>query len=253
MSARHGTIALTLLIVYLLFWALMAIEPHDRETWLLENMLVFIYVPLIVGTYRYLRLSLLSYGLLFVFFCLHVVGAHYTYSEVPYETLIERVFGTRLSDLTGWQRNHFDRFVHLAFGLLIAYPCREIFIRIAGVRGFWGYFLPLIFVMSLSLFYELIEWWAAETFGGDLGMRYLGTQGDEWDGHRDMALASLGALTAMLITAAVNGALQRDFAREWHESLSVKQREPLGESAISRMLRARRHDPDDPALDDPRL
>jgi len=73
-------------------------------------------------------------------------------------------------------------------------------------------------------------------FGGDLGMHYLGTQGDEWDGHRDMALASLGAVVCMLVTLTVNVSLQRDFAREWQESLRVKDRTPLGEVAISRML-----------------
>ena len=69
-----------------------------------------------------------------------------------------------------------------------------------------------------------------------------------------MGLASLGALTAMLTTAAVNGVLQRDFAREWHDSLRVKGAEPLGEEAIARMLADRRRaELDDPALKDPRL
>jgi putative membrane protein len=63
-------------------------------------------------------------------------------------------------------------------------------------------------------------------------MHYLGTQDDVWDGHRDMALASLGALAAMAVTAAVNLVLQRDFAGEWHESLRVKREDPLGEEAV---------------------
>jgi putative membrane protein len=58
--------------------------------------------------------------------------------------------------------------------------------------------------------------------GGDLGQAYLGTQGDIWDAHKDMALASLGALIAMTVTALVNRHMQRDFAREWAESLRVK-------------------------------
>jgi putative membrane protein len=55
--------------------------------------------------------------------------------------------------------------------LLLAYPIRELFLRIAGVRGFWGYFLPLDLTMSTSALFELIEWLAAEVFGGDLGVR----------------------------------------------------------------------------------
>jgi len=77
---------------------------------------------------------------------------------------------------------------------------------------------------------------AAEVFGGDLGQAYLGTQGDVWDAHKDMALASFGALIAMLITFAINRSLQRDFASEWAESLRVKNSLPLGEDEIARML-----------------
>ena len=102
------------------------------------------------------------------------------------------------------------------------YEVITVFLRVANVRGFWGYFLPLDLTMSTSMIFELFEWGAAEFFGGDLGMAYLGTQGDVWDAHKDMALASLGALVAMLITAALNGFLQRDFAREWVESFRVK-------------------------------
>jgi putative membrane protein len=66
-------------------------------------------------------------------------------------------------------------------------------------------------------------------------MAYLGTQGDIWDGHKDMALASLGALIAMLFTALLNRSLQRDFAQEWIESLRIKGTEPLGEDEIARL------------------
>ncbi|HEY5646159.1 MAG TPA: DUF2238 domain-containing protein [Pseudomonadales bacterium] len=230
---------LALLAVFLAFWLAMAVAPRDRETWLLENMLVFVSVPILVWGYGHLQLSRISYTLLTVFFCMHAVGAHYTYSLVPYDDAWRTAFGTTLSDALGLSRNHYDRLVHFLFGLLLAYPCRELFIRVAGVRGFWGYFLPVILMMSFSVLYELIEWGAAVVFGGDLGVHYLGTQGDEWDGQRDMALASLGAVASMLVTLAVNGVLQRDFALEWQESLRVKDRSPLGEDAIARMLHER--------------
>ena len=50
-----------------------------------------------------------------------------------------------------------------------------------------------------------------------------------------MALASLGALACMGVTATVNRSMQRDFAREWIDSLRVKDPRPLGEEAIRRM------------------
>lgn len=120
------------------------------------------------------------------------------------------------------------------YGLLLAYPVREFFLRVADARGFWGYFLPLDFMIATSAIFELFEWGAAEIFGGELGVAYLGIQGDIWDAHRDMALASAGALVAMLVTAMINAHLRRDFARELQESLRVKRSEPLGEDEVMR-------------------
>ena len=89
------------------------------------------------------------------------------------------------------------------------------------------------------MIFELLEWGAATIFGGDLGAAYLGTQGDVWDAHKDMALASLGALVAMIFTAMLNMYLQRDFAHEWAESLKIKHRAPLGEQEIGRLRKRR--------------
>jgi len=101
--------------------------------------------------------------------------------------------------------------------------------RIALSKGAWSYYLPVELVMSLSMLYELIEWAAAEIVGGDLGMAYLGTQGDIWDAHKDMGLATIGAVLGMIIVAAINWKYQRDFADEFLESLKIKIKSPLGE------------------------
>jgi putative membrane protein len=93
--------------------------------------------------------------------------------------------------------------------------------------------------MSTSALYEMIEWGAATLFGGDLGIAYLGTQGDVWDAQKDMLCATAGALIAMTVTALLNVWLQRDFAREWVESLRVKDPRPAGEEAIARMINER--------------
>ena len=206
--------------VYLVWWVIMAINPHDRADWLLENVLVVLAAALLAFTYKSFPLSLVSYTCIFVFMMLHALGAHYTYAKVPYDQWFPIFEGGR---------NHFDRLVHFLYGLLLAYPIREMFLRIGNVRGFWGYFLPLDLTMSTSMLYELIEWAAAEVLGGDLGAAYLGTQGDVWDAHKDMALASLGALIAMVVAALINRHMQRDFAREWAESIRVKRKKPLGE------------------------
>src|SRR5262245_45886813 len=212
-----------------MFWLALAINPLDRSDWLLENALVFLFVPLMVLTYGRLPFSRTSYMLIFLFLCMHEVGAHYTYAKVPYDEWIQALTGRTLSSLTGANRNHFDRLGHFAFGLLLSYPLREIFVRVAEAKGFWSYYLPLDMTMACSMVFELIEWAAAEIFGGDLGVAYLGTQGDPWDAQKDMMLATIGGLIAMLVTAFINSRQERDFAREWIDSLRVKQSTPDGE------------------------
>ncbi|MBL8271026.1 DUF2238 domain-containing protein [Steroidobacter sp.] len=218
-------------------WVALAIAPLHRSDWVLENVLLLAGAAGIVATHRVFPLSNVSYTCLFVFLCLHTVGAHYTYAEVPYEAAGQHWLGFSINGLFGWERNNFDRLVHFSYGLLLAYPIREVFLRIASVRGFWGYFLPLDLTMSSSMLYELVEWVAAEVFGGDLGAAFLGAQGDIWDAQKDMALASLGALITMLITLCINAKYQRDFQAEWAESFRVHSREPLGEVAIAKMMK----------------
>jgi putative membrane protein len=112
--------------------------------------------------------------------------------------------GRSLNGLFGWERNHYDRLVHFAYGFLLAYPIRQILTQVAGVQGLSGYYLPFAVTSSSSADYELIEWGAAMVFGGDLGMAYLGTQGDIWDAQKDMALAASGALLSMILLAITN-------------------------------------------------
>ena len=221
------------------FWAVLAVNPHDRGDWALENVLVAVAVALLFFSYKRMLLSRISYTLIFIFLCLHAIGAHWTYSLVPYDQTFQAVTGHSFNALMGWDRNQYDRIVHLAYGLLLAYPIRELFLRVAQVTGFWGYFLPVVLTMAASMFYELVEWGAAEIFGSELGLAFVGAQGDVWDAQKDMWLATLGALIAMLVTAAINVRLQKDFAREWSESLRVKQNMPLGEDEIVRLLRER--------------
>jgi putative membrane protein len=225
-----------LLALFAVFFAILALSPTDRQDWALENTLAIILVGYLILTYRSFPLSRISYTLIFVFLCLHEIGAHYTYAEVPYDAFFKSVFGTTVNDLMGWQRNHFDRLVHFSYGLLLSYPIREIFHRVVNVKGFWGYFLPLDVTMSTSMVFELFEWAAVMLVGGDLGMAYLGTQGDVWDAHKDMGLATCGAIITMTVTAIINYYIQRDFAVEWNQSFKVKGQKPLGEDEISRLL-----------------
>jgi len=237
----HGRYLALLTVPFLVECLYLAFDVNDRKDWLLENILVVVALVGLVTSYRKFPLSRISYTLIFIFLAVHEIGAHYTYAEVPYDAWFTTLTGGSFNELIGWQRNNFDRVVHFSYGLLLAYPMREFYFRVANAEGFWGYFLPLDFVMASSMIYELVEWAVAELFGGDLGMAYLGTQGDIWDAHKDMALASLGALFAMLLTLALNRCIQRDFAREWAESLRVKHPRPLGEDEIARLWKEKQN------------
>ena len=112
----------TLLAVFVAIWLALAVSPISREDWLLENLLVLISIPALVATRQRMTFSNASYLCLFVFFLLHSVGAHYTYSLVPYDRWWELLSGNSLNELFGWQRNHYDRLVHFLYGVLVLPP-----------------------------------------------------------------------------------------------------------------------------------
>ncbi|MEO8127042.1 MAG: DUF2238 domain-containing protein [Bryobacteraceae bacterium] len=182
-----------LVSIYGVMWIAMAISPVDRMDWLLENMLVFAFCGAVISSSRRFQLSDLSYLLLFLFMTLHAIGAHYTYGQVP--------LGYWIRDQFGWNRNDFDRIAHFAYGLLFAYPIREVFVRTLGPKGFWSYFLPVDVILATSAFFELLEAWIAQIVKPELANQYLASQGDFFDAQNDMASALMGAIVAMSYTA----------------------------------------------------
>ena len=182
-------------IGYLLVWLWSAWQPIYPHDWMMENILVVVFVPVLVMTHRRFPLSDLAYFCIALFMALHAIGAHYTYSNVP--------FGFALKSWLHLTRNPFDRIVHFSFGLLLAYPARELFMRVAQTRGIWNFLLPVEIVLSLSGLFEIFESWAARLSAPELGNAYLGTQGDIWDAQKDMTVATLGAILTMAVTALV--------------------------------------------------
>lgn len=191
-----------MLSTYAVFWLALAIRPRDRVVWTVENLFTAAAVATLISSFATWPLSDLSYGMLFFFLAMHAVGAHYTYVQVPYAGFLSRLSGPHADATREPPRNHYDRVVHLAYGLLVTYPCLEMLERYARPAGAWGYVLAPALIMASSLVYEVLEWWAAQVLGRGQGAAYLGAQGDEWDAQKDMALATLGAIVAMLATAA---------------------------------------------------
>ena len=189
---RENSLLKALVVLYAIVWIVTAINPVYPSDWLLENILVILFVAGLVFTYKNFPLSDLSYLLTAVFMTLHAIGAHYTYAETP--------IGFWMQDAFGFERNHFDRVVHFCFGLFMAYPIREIFLRVAQSRGFFAYYLPFDVTLAFSGAYEIIEMVVAILVSSEAGDAYLGTQGDVWDAQKDMGLAALGAVLCMAAT-----------------------------------------------------
>jgi putative membrane protein len=186
------TVPVICLAIFTIVWTALAIAPRDRDDWLLENLPTFVAIPAAVFGYRRFRFSNRAYIQATLFLVLHTIGSHYTYSEVP--------LGDWTRDVLGLSRNHYDRVVHFAFGLLLLCPVREL-----GFRGRArpGSFAVLYFsaagVACWSLVYEIVEWLVAAVADPAAGTAYLGTQGDVWDAQKDMMLALWGAGIAALV------------------------------------------------------
>jgi putative membrane protein len=184
--------------IYIVVWTIMAINPKYPQDWLLENVLIFLFFPFVIWMDKKHTYTLLSIILLLIFASLHSLGSHYTYAEMEHFNAVTHFFG--------FERNHFDRFVHFLFGLLVF---RILFEMIASstVSTKSALTFTLTMIISISTFYEMLEWLAAVILHPELGMAFLGTQGDVWDAHKDTALAMLGAL--------INIAFYRSYTHLW--------------------------------------
>ena len=183
------------IIVLLTIWASSLIGTTDFANWMLENLLVFLFLGFLVFTYKKYQFSDFTYLLLCLYLCLHIYGSKYTYAENP--------FGYWLQDQFNWSRNHYDRIVHFSFGFLLAYPMREMFLRWLKFPRWVAWLLPIEITLSVSAFYELIEWGVADLLFPEQGAAYLGTQGDIWDAQKDVFLAFCGAILATTIVSLV--------------------------------------------------
>lgn len=183
------------IVFFLINWANSYIGNTDTANWILENTLVFLFLGFLGFNYKKFQFSDLSYLLICVYLCLHVYGSKYTYAENP--------FGYWLKDELNLSRNHYDRIVHFSFGFLLAYPMREMFLKWLKFPAWVAWTLPIEITLSISAFYELIEWAVADVFFKAQGDAYLGTQGDIWDAQKDIFLAFIGAIIATTIVSTI--------------------------------------------------
>lgn len=181
--------------VFFSVWVSTFVGTTDMNNWLLENTLTTICLALLIFTFKKHQFSDVSYLLICIYLCLHVYGSKYDYANNPLGFYLQDVFHTA--------RNHYDRIVHFSFGFLLAYPIREMFLRWLKYPVWVSWLLPIEITLSVSAFYELIEWAVADIFFKAQGDAYLGTQGDIWDAQKDIFLAVLGAILATSIVSLI--------------------------------------------------
>lgn len=189
------------LAVFLTFWAASCINvPYPKYFWLQHVPTVAVIAALAFVQNR-LEISRMSYTLFMAFMALHVLGARYLYSYVPYDAWSERLFGFNITYHFGFSRNHYDRLVHFCFGLLLVIPAWRFSRRIVGLDGRWSAAFAMMGILSAGAIYEIFEWLAAMIMAPDWAESYNGQQGDIWDPQWDMALAACGALLGLCFVA----------------------------------------------------
>jgi len=171
--------------------------PYPADQALHHSLTALALIALLLVRRRY-AMPLSSFLLALAFLALHTLAARWLYSFVPYDSWTETLFGFRLSDELGWQRNHFDRLVHLTYGLCSAPILFRYFRDVRGWRRRWAVLVAVDIVVSTSALYELFEWGIALLLSAGAAEAYNGQQGDQWDAHRDMALALVGAVVGGL-------------------------------------------------------
>jgi putative membrane protein len=187
---------LTLLGIYAAGFTVLAIRPHDRWDWALENFFPVSMLIAAIYVYPRFKFTRLSYYLLFFYLFVQSYGGHYTYALAPPFNWLRDEF--HLS------RNHYDRVAHFMLGFLMAIPIREILLSFVTTSRRWMAFITAAIVLAIGAFYEFIEWWVAKLVWPELGDAFLGTQGDIWDSHWDMFLALVGAILALAIFMSIH-------------------------------------------------
>lgn len=191
MSPTSGRrLHIALLASFIAILILTVIRPKDLFTWFLESFPAMIGAAILFATYRRFQWTTLVYLLMWMHAIILVVGGHYTYAEVPLFNWIRDAF--HLS------RNHYDRVGHFAQGFVPAMIAREFLLRRSPLRR--GKLLTYIIVsicLAISAAYELLEF-GVSVLTGSAGDAFLGTQGDIWDTQKDMLMALVGSITALV-------------------------------------------------------
>lgn len=169
---------------------------YPGNTWLQVGPVVLV-LPVAAWALRRWPLSNASAACLTAFVLLHLFAARWSYSFVPYERWLDAIGA---GGLLAFERNMFDRLVHLVFGLLAVLPFAAA-MRHGGLGLRTALGGAVLFVLAMGSVYEVFEWSLTMTLSPDNAGAYNGEQGDRFDSQKDMAIAALGALLALVPVA----------------------------------------------------
>lgn len=177
-----------LLGIYVVEFLVLAFNPVDRTTWVIENITVWIILAVIVGLYlRGIRFSKTAYAMAFVLIYLHTIGGHWTFALVPFDWV---------THFFGFSRNHFDRVAHFSVGFYAFAITEWLWSKKMVANKFLLFTYPIFVIATIAMSYELVEWIYAAIANPEAGIAYLGSQGDIWDAQKDMLADTLGAIFA---------------------------------------------------------
>lgn len=184
-------------------WALSAVVALFALTWIrpvwpveqaLHSSLTVVALALLVAYGRRSTTRDGDFVLLCTFLALHCVASRWLYSNVPYDDWCRTLLGVSPQATFGWQRNHFDRLVHLAYGVCFTPALARGLSHRYPLSSRQAFALAVLLVMASSLVYEWVEWGIALTMSPHDAEAYNGQQGDMWDAHADMLMATVGSL-----------------------------------------------------------
>ncbi len=193
-----------LAVLFLAVFVALGIDPVDRRVWIVEVLPIVITFLVLVTTYKQFRFSNISYTLMSIWMFWHTVGGHYTFSHVPFDFV---------TNLFGFERNHFDRIGHFVVGFY-AFAAAELVTRKGWAGPVLASFFGLFLIGTVAAGYEIIEWLFAAIDGGEAGVEFLGAQGDIWDAQEDMLADILGAVFSLVLFWIIRPDLQKNDTKD---------------------------------------
>jgi putative membrane protein len=191
---------LLLLFIVGLIWS--GIHPHNTWHWIGEVAPNLVGLTILIVTFPKFRFTIFTYTAILIACWFLFIGAHFTFSKVPYIKEIGNLFG--------FERNNFDKIGHFIQGVVPVLIARELFIRKKLVQQNWIGFLAFCVCLSTTTVYEIIEFIVCMIAGKQLES-FTGTQGYNWDSQTDMFAALIGGLfTLFLLKKAHDKAIKKE-------------------------------------------